>query len=184
MMERRDLSAEDAEEAEVDDEPRRQQKKKKKSGKNKRRFSDEQVRSLEMMFESETKIDPRNKVQVAAELGLQPRQVAIWFQNKRARWKTKEIEKNYTALRANYESLKARFLITEKEKESLHAQLQELHNQLQKTQEGRSDGKKEEEEKTRGVSYLRQEEHQWRSFNSASLFHEPSSGSHWWDSET
>ncbi|KAJ8446254.1 hypothetical protein Cgig2_016025 [Carnegiea gigantea] len=92
---------------------------KKKSKNNKRRFSDEQVKSLETIFESETKLEPRKKVQVARELGLQPRQVAIWFQNKRARWKSKQIEKNYRILKANYDNLKARFDSIKKEKDSL-----------------------------------------------------------------
>ncbi|GAB4858594.1 hypothetical protein Ancab_010068 [Ancistrocladus abbreviatus] len=134
----------------------------KKKSKNQRRFSDEQVRSLETIFESETKLDPSKKVQVARELGLQPRQVAIWFQNKRARWKSKETEKNYTTLKASYDSLKARFETTKKEKESLLAQLQELHNRVEKTHEGSSSSKefaregldmgKQNQDTTRGFS--------------------------------
>ncbi|KAL9270785.1 Homeobox-leucine zipper protein ATHB-12-like protein [Drosera capensis] len=107
---------------------------KKRKSKNKRRFSNEQVRSLETIFESETKLDPRKKVQVARDLGLQPRQVAIWFQNKRARWKSKEIEKNYTTLQTSYDCLKAEFDATKKEKDSLLLQLQELQHQLQQIQ--------------------------------------------------
>ena len=96
---------------------------KKRKSKNKRRFTDEQVKSLETIFESETKLEPRKKVQVARELGLQPRQVAIWFQNKRARWKSKEIEKNYRVLKANYENLKTRLETIKKERESLQEQV-------------------------------------------------------------
>lgn len=114
----------------------------KKKSKNKRRFSDEQVRSLETIFASETKLEPKKKVQVARELGLQPRQVAIWFQNKRARWKSKQIEKNYRVLKANYDNLKARFETTRKEKEALLQQLQELHSLLEKSHE-RSSGCKD-----------------------------------------
>lgn len=98
-------------------------RKKRKSRNNKRRFSDEQVKSLETIFESETKLDPRKKVQVARELGLQPRQVAIWFQNKRARWKTKQIEKNYRVLKSNYDNLKVRLEGIKKERESLLQQV-------------------------------------------------------------
>ncbi|CAL5361595.1 unnamed protein product [Camellia sinensis] len=71
---------------------------KKKRNKNQRRFSDDQIRSLETMFESESKLEPRKKMQVARELGLQPRQVGIWFQNKRARWKSKQLERDYSVL--------------------------------------------------------------------------------------
>lgn len=94
-------------------------KKKKGNKNNKRRFSDEQIRSLETMFESEARLEPRKKLQLARELGLQPRQVAIWFQNKRARWKSKQLEREYSILRANYNSLASRFESLKKEKQSL-----------------------------------------------------------------
>lgn len=103
---------------------------------NKRRFSDEQVKSLESIFENETKLEPKKKVQVARELGLQPRQVAIWFQNKRARYKSKELEKNYTTLRSNYNSLAKRFEDLKKEKQSLVLQLQKLKEDLEEKEQG------------------------------------------------
>lgn len=95
----------------------------KKKEKNKRRFSDEQIRLLESMFESESKLEPRKKLQVAKELGLQPRQVAIWFQNKRARWKSKQLERDYSILRGNYNSLVSRFELLKKEKQALVIQV-------------------------------------------------------------
>ncbi|KAI3449303.1 hypothetical protein Pfo_005968 [Paulownia fortunei] len=110
---------------------------KKKKSKNKRRFSDEQIRSLEVMFESETKLEPKKKLQLAKELGLQPRQVAIWFQNKRARWKSKHIEKEYSILLANYNNLASQFESLKKEKQSLLIQLQKLKNEMM----GKSDQK-------------------------------------------
>ncbi|CAN1250976.1 Homeobox-leucine zipper protein ATHB-7 [Linum perenne] len=93
------------------------------SSKNKRRFSDEQIRSLESFFESETKLEPRKKTLIARELGLQPRQVAIWFQNKRARWRSKQIEKDYKLLKANYDSLASRFESLQNERQSLLLQV-------------------------------------------------------------
>ncbi|XP_011043718.1 PREDICTED: homeobox-leucine zipper protein ATHB-12-like [Populus euphratica] len=110
---------------------RRKKKKKKKGSKmNTRRFSDEQVRSLESMFESETKLEPRKKMQLARELGLQPRQVAIWFQNRRARWKTKQMEQKYKTLKASYDNLASSYESLKNEKESLLVQLQTVSNQL------------------------------------------------------
>ncbi|XVF12738.1 hypothetical protein REPUB_Repub08aG0145400 [Reevesia pubescens] len=105
-------------------------RKKKNKMKNKRRFSDEQIRLLESIFESETKLEPRKKLQLARELGLQPRQVAIWFQNKRARWKSKQIEQDYRTLRANYDNLASRFESLKKEKQSLILQMQKLSELL------------------------------------------------------
>ncbi|CAI9768212.1 unnamed protein product [Fraxinus pennsylvanica] len=95
----------------------------KKKMKNKIRFSDEQIRCLETMFDSETKIESKKKVQLARELGLQPRQVAIWFQNKRARWKSKLLERDYSILMDNYKSLASRFEVLKKEKQSLLVQV-------------------------------------------------------------
>lgn len=72
----------------------------------KRRLTNEQVKSLESNFEVENKLGPKRKVQLAKELGLEPRQVAIWFQNRRARFKTKQLEKDYTTLKGSYDVLK------------------------------------------------------------------------------
>lgn len=85
----------------------------------KRRLTAEQVMFLEKSFESENKLEPERKVQLAKELGLQPRQVAIWFQNRRARWKTKQLEKDYEALQASFNSLKADYEDLLKEKDRL-----------------------------------------------------------------
>ncbi|CAK8536831.1 unnamed protein product [Lathyrus sativus] len=72
----------------------------------KRRLSSEQVQFLERSFEVENKLEPDRKVQLAKDLGLQPRQVAIWFQNRRARFKTKQLEKDYGTLKASFDRLK------------------------------------------------------------------------------
>ncbi|XP_040991701.1 homeobox-leucine zipper protein ATHB-12 [Juglans microcarpa x Juglans regia] len=109
----------------------------KRNSKNKRRFSDEQIRSLETLFESESRLEPRKKMQLATELGLQPRQVAIWFQNKRARWKSKQLEREYNILRANYNNLVSMFEVLKKEKQALVVQLQKLNDLMQRPQEER-----------------------------------------------
>ncbi|MBA0709164.1 hypothetical protein Golax_024219 [Gossypium laxum] len=111
--------------------------KKKNKLKKKRRFSDVQIRLLESIFESETKLEPRKKMQLARELGLQPRQVVIWFQNKRARWKSKQIEQDYNTLKANYDNLESRFESLKKEKQSLILQIQKLSQLLEEHRKGR-----------------------------------------------
>lgn len=73
----------------------------------KRRLPANQVQFLEKCFEVENKLEPERKVQLAKELGLQPRQIAIWFQNRRARYKTKVLEKEYDSLKASYDKLKS-----------------------------------------------------------------------------
>lgn len=98
----------------------------KKLSKNAKRFSDEQIKSLESIFKLGSKLEPSKKLQIARDLGLQPRQVAIWFQNKRARWKSKQIEQDYKVLKANYDNLYAKTESLMREKQSLQMQLKNL----------------------------------------------------------
>ncbi|WVZ86571.1 hypothetical protein U9M48_033330 [Paspalum notatum var. saurae] len=105
----------------------------------KRRFTEEQIRSLESMFHAHhAKLEPREKAELARELGLQPRQVAIWFQNKRARWRSKQLEHDYAALRAKYDALHDRVEALRQEKLVLAAQLNELSGRLREREEERA----------------------------------------------
>jgi homeobox-leucine zipper protein len=89
----------------------------------KRRLTFDQVRSLEQNFELENKLEPERKMQLAKELGLQPRQVAVWYQNRRARWKTKQLERDYEVLSSDYNRLKAEFEAAVQEKEKLKSEV-------------------------------------------------------------
>ncbi|MCL7041780.1 hypothetical protein MKW94_029465 [Papaver nudicaule] len=95
----------------------------------KRRLTVDQVEFLERSFEVENKLEPQRKVQLAKDLGLQPRQVAIWFQNRRARWKTKLLEKDYDSLKASYDTLKINYENLLKETEKLKTEVLTLTNQ-------------------------------------------------------
>ncbi|KAI7745836.1 hypothetical protein M8C21_028164 [Ambrosia artemisiifolia] len=103
-------------------------------GDKKRRLSNHQVKSLEKIFEVDNKLDPDRKVIVARDLGLQPRQVAIWFQNRRARWKTKQLERDYNLLKSNYDVLKHNYHMLQQEKENITKELLELKAKLYKEQ--------------------------------------------------
>ncbi|WOL01089.1 hypothetical protein Cni_G09802 [Canna indica] len=93
------------------------------AGEKKRRLNMEQVRTLEKSFELGNKLELERKMQLARTLGLRPRQVAIWFQNRRARWKTKQLEKDFDALKRQIEAIKA-------ENESLQAQNKKLQSEI------------------------------------------------------
>ncbi|XP_024022887.1 homeobox-leucine zipper protein ATHB-6 isoform X1 [Morus notabilis] len=110
----------------------------------KRRLSSDQVKALEKYFEVENKLEPERKAKLADELGLQPRQVAIWFQNRRARWKTKQLEKDYTLLKANYDSLKLSYENLQQQNEALSKQVAQLKGRVCRESSESSESVKEE----------------------------------------
>lgn len=93
------------------------------AGERKRRLNMEQVKTLEKNFELGNKLEPERKMQLARALGLQPRQIAIWFQNRRARWKTKQLEKDYQLLKRQFDAVKA-------DNDSLKSQNQKLQAEI------------------------------------------------------
>ncbi|KAF5458206.1 hypothetical protein F2P56_022256 [Juglans regia] len=110
----------------------------------KRRLSVDQVKALEKNFEVENKLEPDRKVKLAQELGLQPRQVAVWFQNRRARWKTKQLERDYGVLKGNYEGLKLNYDALQHDNEALLKEIKELKAKLEKENAGSTLSVKEE----------------------------------------
>ncbi|KAG6509014.1 homeobox-leucine zipper protein HOX19-like [Zingiber officinale] len=88
-------------------------------GKKKLRLTKEQSAMLEDRFKEQSTLDPKQKHALAKQLNLRPRQVEVWFQNRRARTKLKQTEVDYEFLKRCCESL------TE-ENRRLQRELQEL----------------------------------------------------------
>ncbi|KAI9122379.1 hypothetical protein K1719_007068 [Acacia pycnantha] len=97
----------------------------------KKRLTSEQLESLERSFQEEIKLDPDRKMKLSRELGLQPRQIAVWFQNRRARWKAKQLENLYDALKQEFDAISEEKQRLQEEVVKLKAVLRE---QASKTQ--------------------------------------------------
>ncbi|XWS29320.1 hypothetical protein CRYUN_Cryun24cG0019000 [Craigia yunnanensis] len=124
--------------------PRRRRKKNKGgenslSGAKKRKLSEEQVNLLELNFGNEHKLESEKKDRLASELGLDPRQVAVWFQNRRARWKNKKLEEEYSKLKSVHEGVVLEKCRLESEVLKLKEQLCEAEKDIQRVTE-RVDG--------------------------------------------
>ncbi|KAG7961263.1 hypothetical protein I3843_09G006600 [Carya illinoinensis] len=95
----------------------------------KKRLASDQLDSLERSFQEEIKLDPDRKMKLSKELGLQPRQIAVWFQNRRARWKAKQLEHLYDALKQDYD-------VISREKQKLQEEVMKLKAMLRSEQAG------------------------------------------------
>ncbi|XP_019191481.1 PREDICTED: homeobox-leucine zipper protein HAT4-like [Ipomoea nil] len=69
------------------------------------RLSKEQAAVLEDTFRGHNTLNPKQKVALAKQLNLKPRQVEVWFQNRRARTKLKQTEIDCEYLRRCCERL-------------------------------------------------------------------------------
>lgn len=101
----------------------------------KRRLTHEQVHLLEKSFEKENKLEPERKTQLANKLGLQPRQVSVWFQNRRARWKTKQLERDFNLLKSSYDQLLSNYDSILKDNHLLRSQVTSLAGKVQAKEE-------------------------------------------------
>ena len=89
----------------------------------KKRLTTDQLESLERSFQEDIKLDPDRKMKLSRDLGLQPRQIAVWFQNRRARWKAKQLERLYDALKQEFDAMS-------KEKQKLQEEVIHTHTYI------------------------------------------------------
>ncbi|EPS66266.1 hypothetical protein M569_08512, partial [Genlisea aurea] len=69
------------------------------------RLSKDQSAFLEDSFKQHNTLNPKQKLALAKQLNLRPRQVEVWFQNRRARTKLKQTEVDCEYLKRCCETL-------------------------------------------------------------------------------
>ncbi|KAL8217844.1 hypothetical protein R6Q57_021217 [Mikania cordata] len=89
------------------------------NGRKKLRLTKAQSALLEEAFKDHSTLHPKQKQELARELKLRPRQVEVWFQNRRTRTKLKQIEVDCEYLKKCCEALKD-------ENKRLHKELHQL----------------------------------------------------------
>lgn len=92
------------------------------TGRKKLRLTKDQSSYLEESFRRHPALNPAKKNALAEQLNLKPRQVEVWFQNRRARTKLKQTEADCEFLKKCCESLS-------NENRRLKRELQELRSQ-------------------------------------------------------
>lgn len=85
------------------------------------RLTKEQSRLLEESFRQHHTLNPRQKEALALQLKLRPRQVEVWFQNRRARSKLKQTEMECEYLKRWFGSLTEQNRRLQREVEELRA---------------------------------------------------------------
>lgn len=97
----------------------------------KRKLTPIQLCLLEESFEEDKRLEPDRKLWLAEKLGLQPTQVAVWFQNRRARFKTRQLELDCDSLKASYAKLKTDRDILFRQNQALENKVALLKEKLQ-----------------------------------------------------
>ncbi|KAF7810070.1 homeobox-leucine zipper protein HAT4-like [Senna tora] len=85
------------------------------------RLSKDQSAVLEESFKEHNTLNPKQKLALAKQLGLRPRQVEVWFQNRRARTKLKQTEVDCEFLKRCCENLTEENRRLQKEVQELRA---------------------------------------------------------------
>ncbi|XP_021894295.1 homeobox-leucine zipper protein ATHB-52-like [Carica papaya] len=95
-----------------------------------KRLTQDQLMLLEKSFNTNHNLNTERKLKLAQMLGLPPRKVAIWYQNRRARQKTHTIELDYKTLQLELDNVLAEKTRLEKEVDILRHQLDTTRSML------------------------------------------------------
>ncbi|KAL6012379.1 hypothetical protein ACLOJK_002866 [Asimina triloba] len=106
----------------------------------KRRLSEEQAKLLELSFWKEHKLESRRRERLAMELGLEPQVISVWFQNRRARWKAKQVEEEYQRLKAIHHTVLVDKCRLEAEVIKLKKEISEAKEEIKKLSKGFAGG--------------------------------------------
>ncbi|XP_057420365.1 homeobox-leucine zipper protein HAT22-like isoform X2 [Lotus japonicus] len=110
----RDHGSEEVDTAEIDEDGATAARKK-------LRLTKEQSAMLEESFKQHSTLNPKQKQALARQLNLRPRQVEVWFQNRRARTKLKQTEVDCDFLKKCCETLTDENMRLQKELQELKA---------------------------------------------------------------
>ncbi|XP_021684731.2 homeobox-leucine zipper protein ATHB-52-like [Hevea brasiliensis] len=96
----------------------------------KKRLARDQLQILETSFNANQKLKAELKLKLACQLGLPPRQVAIWYQNKRARHKIEAKEHQFKNIQQELGNVLAENIRLEKEVRTLKYELNQAQEML------------------------------------------------------
>ncbi|EEF44365.1 homeobox protein, putative [Ricinus communis] len=96
----------------------------------KKRLAREQLQILESSFNANQKLKAEFKLELARQLGVPPRQVAIWYQNRRARHRVETKEQEYNNIQQELRNVSAEKIKLEKEVDMLKYELNKAHEML------------------------------------------------------
>lgn len=99
-------------------------------GGSRKKLTEDQVRLLETSFNANQKLELECKLELARKLGVPPRQVAIWYQNRRARQKVETIEFDYKTIQLQLENVLAEKNRLEQEVRILKDELSEARHMI------------------------------------------------------
>ncbi|KAB5548481.1 hypothetical protein DKX38_011887 [Salix brachista] len=96
----------------------------------KKRLDGDQHRLLETSFNANQKLKAEDKIKLARQIGLPPRQVEIWYQNRRAKNKTNVVEHGYRNVQLELGNVMAENIRLEKHVSMLKHELNNVQQMI------------------------------------------------------